>query len=793
MTLTAEPKPTTPDVDDPQTGPYELAEADDAVETAPRFPLHQITTETDTLPQRRRWGILLALLAITLAGGVIRFISLDQPSLWYDEAMTYSRVNGTYMQMIEVLRNDGFPPLHYTAYWLLAQVTYLTPWMMRVIPAVAGVLMIPVVFALARQFTSPGRALAVAGFTAANAFMLHHSRDAKMYMHFWLFFTLAITCLIWWARTGRRVGYLSWILGGVGAVGLHGSGLFLLVLAPIVFASIWPIRIKRALLLVVSMAIIGVGPWVYYTQFNKWTEHSGGIAPGLVQNGEGENGTMKWGRSGIGWVSKYNEGISIGEQTLNSASVFLTGLRWPRTNNDPPDTTKPALWVAEPLSPVLSIVLLLSAVGLLTWRRSASLDNDHSHAAAASLDGQPWARTAFQLGVWIILPMYGVFYCRSVPDFAAPWEWIGHVWDLLGHGWWVAVGLAIVLAFAMHRLVAVAWLAAAVTAGLALTTLVFGIAEGTTHWLAPALDLLTRPWMLMPLVACIGALIWHYSGSRHATRLRQLGKASVVGGLLFALCCAAYGLWTLIFALSQNHTPQVSWESIWMSRYQGFIWPAFAVVIVVSLLRLPTWWLRTAGLGVLLAASLTQGILRITLDTEPPTDRIARDVWAGQDQTSTTRTFLLLSYRDHATPPRYINDRSLFYNLCVEAKMSPSPRLFRRGGIRREFTLRKAIRYRMASQVRNNPHIERVIIWDAADHWYSSVSDRTIERGLGKGWQLVDTKEFIHRQHHTWRQGPTYRRRVYERQGPPNQQQHASSQHVPMHQVSMIASHDGSQ
>ena len=72
---------------------------------------------------RHRFAILFA---ITLLGGVLRFSFLDRPALWGDEAFTYSRVCGDYREMLDVLAYDGFPPLHYEAYWALGQWKPLT-------------------------------------------------------------------------------------------------------------------------------------------------------------------------------------------------------------------------------------------------------------------------------------------------------------------------------------------------------------------------------------------------------------------------------------------------------------------------------------------------------------------------------------------------------------------------------------------------------------------------------------------------------------------------------------------
>ena len=208
-------------------------------------------------PDLPRRAAVVALLAITLVGGALRFWRLDAPAIWGDEALTYRRVTGSYDELLRNLRNDGFVPLHYQLYWWVSRgmpvwpravapegvevsggtpVRYraalrladvfgvrtanaapggddgsdgydasappdvvMTPAAMRVAPAVAGTLMVPAVYFLAGQVTRRRRvALLAAGLACVSAYLLAYSRDAKMYMPMWLFATLHVGCLLAW-------------------------------------------------------------------------------------------------------------------------------------------------------------------------------------------------------------------------------------------------------------------------------------------------------------------------------------------------------------------------------------------------------------------------------------------------------------------------------------------------------------------------------------------------------------------------------------------------------------------
>src|SRR5690349_16100287 len=68
----------------------------------------------------RTWH-LWALLAITVIGGTLRFYHLERPPIWYDEANTFARVTGTWDQMFDQLKTDGFMPLHYVITWWIGK------------------------------------------------------------------------------------------------------------------------------------------------------------------------------------------------------------------------------------------------------------------------------------------------------------------------------------------------------------------------------------------------------------------------------------------------------------------------------------------------------------------------------------------------------------------------------------------------------------------------------------------------------------------------------------------------
>ncbi|MFT3784638.1 MAG: phospholipid carrier-dependent glycosyltransferase [Tepidisphaeraceae bacterium] len=222
---------------------------------------------------------MVVLILLTLLGAVLRLSSLGRPTVWGDEGMTWSRVCGSWQDLTEVLRDRGlFMPGHYMITWWIkegfpvwgsftgsetipvgafgseptpVEHTFipshrlaggpiaLTPFWLRLVPALCGIGMIPATYFLAVQLVSRRTALLAALFAATSAYILAYSRDAKMYVQFWFFATLCNACLLWWLDL-RRINerdftprsplrWLSWIASGCAMTFFHALGLLILL------------------------------------------------------------------------------------------------------------------------------------------------------------------------------------------------------------------------------------------------------------------------------------------------------------------------------------------------------------------------------------------------------------------------------------------------------------------------------------------------------------------------------------------------------------------------------------
>src|SRR5215213_7518401 len=282
-----------------------------AVISAPETPAPVESKPRRRLPAFIKNPIALLLL-LTLVGGVMRFSFLDRPCIWFDEAATYARTSARYVELLEALEDAGFGPLHYQAIWWIKNglpmwgrtemvqlpvvmrgnefgrtrtgprknnmvevkdlipthpliksgSVLMTPFMMRLIPALCGTLMIPAMYLLGRELS--GRksvALMAALLTTFSAYLLNYSRDAKMYMDFWLFVALHVAALLWWLRTRRAIPWWCWIIAGTVMIGMHGLGALILAIDLIIVLTAksanWRFHFPILLTPVAAVAIPG--------------------------------------------------------------------------------------------------------------------------------------------------------------------------------------------------------------------------------------------------------------------------------------------------------------------------------------------------------------------------------------------------------------------------------------------------------------------------------------------------------------------------------------------------------
>ena len=320
---------------------------------------------------------------------------------------------------------------------------------------------------------------------------------------------------------------------------------------------------------------------------------------------------------------------------------------------------------------------------------------------------EPQWRVFFWLGFWILIPAYA-FYCHSQPDFMSPLDWLHWAISLLPEN--------------LEN-----FLSGRPQAGWAIGLCAVGVAA-PGFFFRP-----TRPVFLR------GAQ-WFISAA-----------------VLLLACQLVYQICSTLSveAMLTNRR----WHSIWVPRYLGFVWPAIALGISALLMRLPTRPLRGLAILVVLGINGSFGFGRIFAGTEPPIDKMAKDVYDAQGNTSRTRTYMDIRTRGPGPAQGTIRTYPGNYYLQMNAWSKPmSPSRF--DGLYSEFDLRDGFEApSVAREVARSPRLTHLIVWEEFDQRPSDTSDAVLP--LLPGWNIDDEEWYPLRLYWDWEDVSYMRQRDY--------------------------------
>ncbi len=582
---------------------------------------------------------------------------LDRPGIWSDEACTYGRVTGSYQQLLTILRDDGFAPLHYEWYWALKQWLVLTPVQMRLWPAFCGVLFVGACGWLAAEVVRMTRVPAATGsdelddtrpaerrlsssfvaivllLAATSAYVLYYSRDAKMYMPLWLCTTGCSAALLSALRTGRSRAWLLWIFFGVAATGIHTPAWLAIGVQPVALMLHPRRRWGACALWLVGAAVIAAGPAYHYLTFNQWSDH-------IEDRG--------WGASMLQWVDGYNEGRDLPQLARASATAWAFSWEWPDLRETrsgiAPKLLSAAEWTAIG-------VAALTALGALAWWI-------RSLYRTSPLPG--WA--GWYAVFWLLIPAYAV-YCIGMETPLS-------LLDLRACPWWANAALGgVVLAILMGSRRPVRTLL--VMVALALTAL--GIAGGIhVH----------HHYDIYP-----GHYSWHWSEIRWPSYMLRRYPREV--------------------------------HSVWMPRYLGTAFPAMLVLFAAGVVSLPGRFARWTATVAVVALNLGVFGWKLYIDPEPPVGIAMGEIFASDTPAATTLTFVSSYAGPGFEPGRgWVGGPVGTYYASIRLDPPVDPldfrRFFRGPGYFSIRTRADRVGQEVAAREKSvgGPPIERIILWE---------------------------------------------------------------------------------
>lgn len=167
------------------------------------------------------------MLVLTLAGGALRFATLDAQSYWLDELVTVSLLDRSLGDVLaEIPETEATPYAYYVVAWGWSSVFGLGEVGLRSLSALAGTATIPVAYGAGTVLVSRRTGLVAAALVAANPFLVWYAQEARSYA---LLALLAAASVLAFAHalrgSARWLG--AWAVVSSLAIATHYYALFL--------------------------------------------------------------------------------------------------------------------------------------------------------------------------------------------------------------------------------------------------------------------------------------------------------------------------------------------------------------------------------------------------------------------------------------------------------------------------------------------------------------------------------------------------------------------------------------
>jgi mannosyltransferase len=131
-------------------------------------------------PPGRQAGFLLLFVILALAA-MVRFPGLDRTSLWYDEAVSWSQSSGSFADLVSMVAQDNYPPLHNIVLWLTIPVLGDSETALRLPSALLGLLAVGLMVPIGKMLLDRWAGLLAAALLALSPYHIWYSTEARMY------------------------------------------------------------------------------------------------------------------------------------------------------------------------------------------------------------------------------------------------------------------------------------------------------------------------------------------------------------------------------------------------------------------------------------------------------------------------------------------------------------------------------------------------------------------------------------------------------------------------------------
>ncbi len=270
-----------------------------------------------------------AAFAVVILGALLRVIGLGRQSMWYDELYSVLISKNGFADLWGEAAADTTPPLYYVAQSVVIRAFGLSEITMRILPALAGVVTIWLVFAVGKRLFDAKTGFWAAALFATAVLPLRYAQEARAYSFLMMFAALALLALLRLAETPSRFRAIQFGLALSALAYTHVYGVLGAVGIVVGMLSVRSIRVRVRSLGLLAAAGAGLSfiPWglvILNGQFQTighWAEAgSWAIKP------PGNLFTEFW--IAVGRYAPWPDGPSV-TQAFAFAGVVLVGLAVP--------------------------------------------------------------------------------------------------------------------------------------------------------------------------------------------------------------------------------------------------------------------------------------------------------------------------------------------------------------------------------------------------------------------------------------------------------------------------------
>ena len=187
---------------------------------------------------------LQILLSLTLIGAILRFFNLGFNSLWLDEASTYTFAKMSIPEIWQATAAGEFnPPLFY---WIEHIMLFFgnNEVVLRFVPALLGVLTIPLVYYVGKEFADRNVGIIAATICTFSPFLIQYSQEARAYSMGLFFIAFA---MIFFLKAIKSDNLTHWVLFGLMSALAFWSHFYTLVIIGTLFLYALAVKIPEVM------------------------------------------------------------------------------------------------------------------------------------------------------------------------------------------------------------------------------------------------------------------------------------------------------------------------------------------------------------------------------------------------------------------------------------------------------------------------------------------------------------------------------------------------------------------